>query len=443
MAARFRLRGGLREIAGRRIGPTAGPCSAWANVTRPSARPRSTRLPTAADVGSSGSRFRGTTGSRRAAAADPSQNRGAASGGDRLPRRRHVARAVCRPGRFGKAARVVGGPRRPRRGGLCCAVDRTAARTIRTARRRRAKTAARSSIGWATSSAGPCRGWTCKTRSPRSTTLESGPTSIRADRPAGHRPRRDDGPVRGGDRSRAFGRTVVAGYFQSRDRCWEEPVDRRLPGQLLEFGDAELAALMAPRFLGIVSASGCAGRQGRPRRRSPPRRGLLRPSRTDRPGWSISAALPTQTLSRGQPRSWRSPSERQGNVGWAERGVPEEQAAQSPRSAFRGAAPLSARPDRGQRGRSGSGDGAWHRARPPSFPRIKAAMLDEYRQAGGRSEDGRHAASAAIGVGPDGREVQGVPRDARRDRGGRGLRQSARPARHQGARCRRSSASTA
>ena len=38
---------------------------------------------------------------------------------------------------------------------------------------------------------------------------------------------------------------VVADYFQPRERCWEEPVDRRLPAQLLEFGDAELAALIA------------------------------------------------------------------------------------------------------------------------------------------------------------------------------------------------------
>jgi dienelactone hydrolase len=46
---------------------------------------------------------------------------------------------------------------------------------------------------------------------------------------------------------------VVMDYFGSRERCWEEPVDRRLPGQLLEFGDAEVAALVAPRSLGIVS----------------------------------------------------------------------------------------------------------------------------------------------------------------------------------------------
>ena len=44
---------------------------------------------------------------------------------------------------------------------------------------------------------------------------------------------------------------VVIDYFEDRDRCWQEPVDRRLCGQLLEFGDAELAAMVAPRPLWI------------------------------------------------------------------------------------------------------------------------------------------------------------------------------------------------
>ncbi len=43
----------------------------------------------------------------------------------------------------------------------------------------------------------------------------------------------------------------VSDYFDQRDRCWGEPADRRLRGQLVEFGDAELAALVAPRKLTI------------------------------------------------------------------------------------------------------------------------------------------------------------------------------------------------
>ena len=46
--------------------------------------------------------------------------------------------------------------------------------------------------------------------------------------------------------------TAVADYFETHDRCCDEPVDRRLPARLLEFGDAELAALIAPRALCVV-----------------------------------------------------------------------------------------------------------------------------------------------------------------------------------------------
>ncbi len=47
---------------------------------------------------------------------------------------------------------------------------------------------------------------------------------------------------------------AVVDYFQVRDHCWREPVDRRLSGQLLEFGDAELAGLVAPRPLWIAQS---------------------------------------------------------------------------------------------------------------------------------------------------------------------------------------------
>ncbi len=46
---------------------------------------------------------------------------------------------------------------------------------------------------------------------------------------------------------------VVADYFRDRRQCWQDPVDRRLPGQLLEFGDAEVTALVAPRPLVVVN----------------------------------------------------------------------------------------------------------------------------------------------------------------------------------------------
>jgi dienelactone hydrolase len=43
--------------------------------------------------------------------------------------------------------------------------------------------------------------------------------------------------------------TLVSGYFDSRQRLWEEPIYRNVFGLLREFGDAEIASLIAPRTL--------------------------------------------------------------------------------------------------------------------------------------------------------------------------------------------------
>jgi dienelactone hydrolase len=48
--------------------------------------------------------------------------------------------------------------------------------------------------------------------------------------------------------------TLVSGYFQSREEVWKEPIYRDIWGLLREFGDAELAGMIAPRAL-IVEAS--------------------------------------------------------------------------------------------------------------------------------------------------------------------------------------------
>jgi dienelactone hydrolase len=47
---------------------------------------------------------------------------------------------------------------------------------------------------------------------------------------------------------------AVSGYFQAREELWKEPVYRDVWGLLHEFGDAEIASLIAPRTL-IVEAS--------------------------------------------------------------------------------------------------------------------------------------------------------------------------------------------
>jgi dienelactone hydrolase len=48
---------------------------------------------------------------------------------------------------------------------------------------------------------------------------------------------------------------LVSGYFDSRQNVWQEPIDRNVFGLLDQFGDAELASLIAPRRL-IVEAAG-------------------------------------------------------------------------------------------------------------------------------------------------------------------------------------------
>jgi dienelactone hydrolase len=47
---------------------------------------------------------------------------------------------------------------------------------------------------------------------------------------------------------------LVSGYFQSRQQLWQEPIYRNVFGLLREFGDAEVASLIAPRALLIEYA---------------------------------------------------------------------------------------------------------------------------------------------------------------------------------------------
>src|SRR5882672_5494280 len=49
--------------------------------------------------------------------------------------------------------------------------------------------------------------------------------------------------------------TLVSGYFDSRQRVWEEPIYRNVFGLLEEFGDAEIASLVAPRTLIVEHSS--------------------------------------------------------------------------------------------------------------------------------------------------------------------------------------------
>jgi dienelactone hydrolase len=50
--------------------------------------------------------------------------------------------------------------------------------------------------------------------------------------------------------------TVVSGFFDDRRNVWQEPIDRNIFGLLDQFGDAELASMVAPRALIIEAARG-------------------------------------------------------------------------------------------------------------------------------------------------------------------------------------------
>ena len=50
--------------------------------------------------------------------------------------------------------------------------------------------------------------------------------------------------------------TVVSGYFQEREEVWREPIYRNVWGLVHEFGDAEIASLIAPRTLIVETSRG-------------------------------------------------------------------------------------------------------------------------------------------------------------------------------------------
>jgi dienelactone hydrolase len=75
---------------------------------------------------------------------------------------------------------------------------------------------------------------------------------------------------------------LVSGYFDSRQKVYDEPIYRNLLGILREFGDAELASLVAPRPL-IVEYSRTPEIAGPPAA-TPDRRAVAAPGRITTPG---------------------------------------------------------------------------------------------------------------------------------------------------------------
>ena len=56
--------------------------------------------------------------------------------------------------------------------------------------------------------------------------------------------------------SPAIDAVCVSGHFQSRQQIWQEPIHRNVQGLLTKFGDAELAAMIAPRKVIIDATPG-------------------------------------------------------------------------------------------------------------------------------------------------------------------------------------------
>jgi cephalosporin-C deacetylase-like acetyl esterase len=73
----------------------------------------------------------------------------------------------------------------------------------------------------------------------------------------------------------------VGGYFAPRERVWGEPIYRNVQGLLLEFGDAEIAALIAPRRL-LVRHEGYPIVEGAPQPRAGQRQ-IAAPGRLEAP----------------------------------------------------------------------------------------------------------------------------------------------------------------
>lgn len=94
---------------------------------------------------------------------------------------------------------------------------------------------------------------------------------------------------------------LVSGYFQPREEVWKEPVYRNVWGLLREFGDAEIAALIAPRVL-LVEA--CRGPEvaGPP----PPRDGRMDAAT------GVLATPPVQAVQ----QEWSGPASITAGSGW-------------------------------------------------------------------------------------------------------------------------------
>jgi len=105
----------------------------------------------------------------------------------------------------------------------------------------------------------------------------------------------------------------VSGYFDDRRNIWAEPIDRNVFGLLEQFGDAELAAMVAPRGLIVEAARApeatIPGGRGAPARvvtpsRRPGRRRQRFPAGAAPPRASSRPNSPTFAPNSPAPASW-------------------------------------------------------------------------------------------------------------------------------------------
>lgn len=98
----------------------------------------------------------------------------------------------------------------------------------------------------------------------------------------------------------------VSGYFQPRERTWDEPLYRNVWKLLTEFGDAELAALMASRALVVEHSAGPAVASPQPPERAPGYAKSSAPGRIVPPAFAAVEAEWQRALALIGPESRRS-----------------------------------------------------------------------------------------------------------------------------------------
>jgi len=96
--------------------------------------------------------------------------------------------------------------------------------------------------------------------------------------------------------------TLVSGYFDSRQNMWDEPIYRNVFGLLHEFGDAEIASLVAPRGL-IVEYSTVPKVEGPPKPRDG--RSGAAPGRLKTPDYrTVESDSSARAVSSGATSNW-------------------------------------------------------------------------------------------------------------------------------------------